>query len=844
MKTIFTFLFILFACQIKVVQAQLFPNPATLSTGQGAIGTTDPIWLVSSWYSSPPNPMTISYVPALISNNCAPGSWVSPSNLPPPVNNGNWITNPNYPSASNTIHGYIVFRLTINLPPDCNGNSVAIAGNYVLSLSGYVDNIISDVLVNGSSTGINGGWYSAGSQLNMSLTGPWVAGINYIDIIVYNEPNGGQLNPYGLLLVANSTVSSISVCLSASTDTICVGETAVLTASGATTYSWSGGLGTNNAITVSPASTTTYTVTGTTGGATGTANIAVIVYPIPNVNILASANPICKGDSALLTANGGITYIWDTNPSLLTQQITVSPLQTTNYNVTISDINGCTASENIVIDIFPSPVADAGHDTSICLGTSATLTATGGIDYLWSTTETTSTIFVSPNALTDYIVTLTDNNGCSSTDNVIVTVNPLPQLIASPSTSDICLGDSVNLTVNGATTYFWYPSAGLSDATIYNPVASPLTTTNYYVTGTNQFGCINTTSVIINVELPPIIDITPSIASICYGNAITINASGANQYFWSPSSGLSSSTGSTIIASPSFTTTYTVSGSTVNGCFADTTFIVNVIASPIANFTSDVVSGCVPLTVNFTDLSTGNIQSWLWDFDDSFSNNSTLVSPSHTFNTPDTYNISLIIINQDGCSDTLSINGMINVYPNPSASFSVQSDNVDMNQPIISFVDQSINASYWFWNFGETTSGSENLSLSQNTSHTYSAPGEYTVWLTVSSIEGCTDSTYKIVKIQDNYTFWVPSAFSPNEDGINDFFISKGTGIDADNFKMYIFDRWGEEIYFTDSYNNPWNGTDSKTGELISQGVYVWVIYTKDRSGVEHSYIGRVTVIF
>ncbi|MDP1746371.1 MAG: hypothetical protein Q8L90_12385, partial [Bacteroidota bacterium] len=148
------------------VHSQSFPNPATLSTGQGTPGSLDPIWTVSPWYSSsPPNPMGLSYSPALINNNCAPGAWVDPAALPPPINNGNWITGSDAPCSGNTNDGYRYFRLTINLPSDCNGNSVTIAGNYTLYLSGYADNTISDVFINGNSTGISGGGFSSGTQL-------------------------------------------------------------------------------------------------------------------------------------------------------------------------------------------------------------------------------------------------------------------------------------------------------------------------------------------------------------------------------------------------------------------------------------------------------------------------------------------------------------------------------------------------------------------------------------------------------------------------------------------------------------------------------------------------------
>src|SRR3989344_5237096 len=139
-----------FFCTSIISNAQTFPNPATLSTGQGAQGTNDPIWQVSDWFFAlPQDPLVLGYVPAYISNNCAPGAWVDPASLPPPVNNGNWISGSDM--ICDGIAGYRYFRLILNLPPDCGGNSVTTSGSYTLNLDGYVDNTLMDVMINGVS---------------------------------------------------------------------------------------------------------------------------------------------------------------------------------------------------------------------------------------------------------------------------------------------------------------------------------------------------------------------------------------------------------------------------------------------------------------------------------------------------------------------------------------------------------------------------------------------------------------------------------------------------------------------------------------------------------------------
>lgn len=313
-------LFLLFFLSSQFSFSQTFPNPASLSTGQGPLGTLDPIWIVSPWYtSSPPNPMGLTYSPALISNNCAPGSWVTPGALPPPINNGNWITGNDPNCAANTNAGYRYFRLVLDLPADCNGNSIAVSGNYILYLSGYVDNYIENVFLNGNPLNISGGNFSAGGQLDITIPGPWSVGINYVDILVLNTPNGGNANPYGLLMVANSSVSGVvdtdndgipdltDLCPCAegfspsgcpppitSDTTICSGQPVVLEVSGGDSFLWSNGA-TTSSITVSPDTQTVYSVTvSTTAGSSITMNTSVSVLPRDTVVISTS---VCSGDS-------------------------------------------------------------------------------------------------------------------------------------------------------------------------------------------------------------------------------------------------------------------------------------------------------------------------------------------------------------------------------------------------------------------------------------------------------------------------------------------------------------------------------------------------------------------
>ena len=289
------------------------------------------------------------------------------------------------------------------------------------------------------------------------------------------------------------TVNPLPVANDGVDQTICANSSATLTASGGGTYQWSGGPSTSTYI-VSPASTTTYTVTVTNLGCTASDNVVVTVNPLPVAN--AGVNPtICANSSATLTASGGGTYQWSGGPT--TSTYIVSPTSTTTYTVTVTSL-GCTASDNVTVIVNPLPGANAGVNQAICEGSSATLTASGGGTYQWAGGPASFTYIVIPPSTSTYTITVT-NLGCTASDNVVVTVNPLPNANAGINQT-ICAGTSATLTANGGGTYQW--SGGPSTSTY---IVSPASTTTYNVTVTN-LGCTASDNVTVTVNQLPLAD--------------------------------------------------------------------------------------------------------------------------------------------------------------------------------------------------------------------------------------------------------------------------------------------------------------------------------------------------
>jgi len=373
--------------------------------------------------------------------------------------------------------------------------------------------------------------------------------------------------------------------------TICRGNSVMIggspTASGGSgsfAYSWSNGSTSANP-TVNPGNTTTYTVTVTSNGCTATDDVTVTVNGPPNPSITPSNPDLCIGNSVTLTASGGTTYTWSPGTGLNTttgSTVIANPNSDITYTVTVTDGSGCSNTDSVSINVRNLPNITITNNPSICAGSSTVLTATGGSTYSWSPAEglsstTGSTVSASPTVTTSYTVTVTNSNGCSNTASSTITVNPLP-VISVPPPSPICQGGSVTLTANGAASYTWAPPGGLSAITGATVTASPNQTRTYTVTGTSAQGCENSTQVTVTVNPRP--SVTVNSGTICIGSSIVLNASGASAYSWSPATGLSATTGESVTANPTSTTTYAVIGTDGNGCTNTASATVTVTTNP------------------------------------------------------------------------------------------------------------------------------------------------------------------------------------------------------------------------------------------------------------------------
>jgi len=682
---------------------------------------------------------------------------------------------------------------------------------------------------------------------------------------------------------------------------ICIGKSTTLGGSPTapspnTTYQWFPSTGLNNATLAnpiaSPISTTTYVVTTASDTCSGLDTVIVFVNALPVINAGADVS-VCVGNVATLTASGGTSYSWNT--SATTTSISVSPTSFSSYTVIGTDANGCSKSDSASVFVNALPVVSAGADASICFGSTTTLTASGGINYLWNTNATTTSISVSPTSFSSYTVIGTNANGCKNSDSASVFVNLLPVVSAGNDVS-ICIGNSTTLTGSGAIIYSWSTGATTTSIT----VAASATAT-YTVIGTDANGCSKSDSASIVVNALPSVNAGANV-SICLGGMTTLTASGGINYSWS-----TSATTTSISVSPTSSSTYTVIGTDGNTCSNIDTVNVNVMSLPSVATSNDTAI-CIG---DSAFLSASGGVSYIWSPSSSLSN-TTISNPIASPTLTSSYTV--IATNADGCTKSDTVKVLVNQLPNISAGtnsilclgdsvslhatggiFYVWSPSTELNNPNVSnpvatptavitysvtgtdangcrnidsvlvslgiiptanfgyslslacegveaqFRDSSQNAFTWSWNFGDGSS----TSTTQNPIHLFPYNSNYVITLTATN-PPCLDTAKKIISISDlaNYlSIQAANVFTPNNDGVNDCFnlgMNPLTNFGA-SFEgcadLTIYDRWGVPVYHSEYSGSCWDGRTT-SGLIVPEGTY---FYMFDLNGIQKK--GFVTVL-
>lgn len=398
-----------------------------------------------------------------------------------------------------------------------------------------------------------------------------------------------------------SVTPSPTLATTATPTAICRGESAVLSTSGASTYTWSPGSSNSFSISVTPTVTTTYTVRGTTNNCTTTQTISLLVNTLPTINATRNPSVICSSGSSTLTATGGVTYTW--NPgALVGNTVVVTPTATTIYTVTGTNALGCSNTRTTNVVFAPTPTVNVSASSlTICSTASVNLTANGANTYTWQPGAVVGASIVrTPSVTTIYTVTGRTTAGCSSTNTIEITTTPGISVTANASPTIICRGQASTLTANGGLTYTWSPGNLNGD----NVVVTPTVSTTYTVTG-EDLGCTSTRTLLVTVSVPNV-TAARNPTAICVGGTSTLTAGGATTYTWMPGSIV----GTPVSVSPTVTTQYTVTGTNAIGC--TNTRTVNVLVNPIPTVNTSISTATL-CAGSSTTLSASGANTYTWN---------------------------------------------------------------------------------------------------------------------------------------------------------------------------------------------------------------------------------------
>ncbi|MCB9197126.1 MAG: gliding motility-associated C-terminal domain-containing protein [Flavobacteriales bacterium] len=683
---------------------------------------------------------------------------------------------------------------------------------------------------------------------------------------------------------------------------ICIGSTYQMQATGADTYVWTPATDLDDPNISNPITSTlvdiTYVVEGTDANlCVNTDTIIITVNPLPLVNAGVDAT-ICDMDTVQLSASGAVTYVWNTQVTLSDSLIAdplAYPNTTTTYVVAGTDANLCVNTDTVIVNVNPLPTIDAGADVAICFGDNTQLSASGAVNYSWTPTTdlddpSISNPVADPTVTTTYIVEGEDANTCVNTDTVVITVNPLPTVSAGADAA-ICIGNTYQMQSTGADTYVWSPATDLDDPNISNPITSTLSTITYVVEGTDVNLCINTDTIIITVNTLPGVDAGTDV-QICIGDSAQLQATGATNYIWTPTAGLSNELIANPMASPSDTTLYFVTGTDGNNCSSidSVTVVVNPLPTINAGADQDI---CIGGSAN---LSASGADTYVWDPAISLDNGN-IASPVATPDSTTTY----VVIGTDTnfCvnSDTVTVNvfrihtlpdtavcagesvqlavfGSVgNTYlwtpatdltdptianpiatPSTSTTYYVSVSNIAgcTDQDSISITIYSaptasfdmelepacegisvtfINTSIDGVSFLWNFNDGE-TSTEVNPEHVFAYSGTFTTDLTVTNSNGCVSTTSQsssVLSFDDYYTILVPNVFTPNFDGENDSYKVTVPGKIYECVEMTIYNRWGQVMFRSSGNNIQWDGHTS-AGEPCPEGTYMYTINVNDKS--------------
>ncbi len=505
----------------------------------------------------------------------------------------------------------------------------------------------------------------------------------------------------------------------------------------------------------------------------------------------------------------------------ITQNVLINPIPTVDFSINDVCTNDSLNLKSNSINLNNNYVWDDGNGVILSGSDIKTIYQTGGTQYIKLIIE--------------------DQLGCK--DSLTKPVNILNRPQVSVSGLELC--EEQTVTFSSSSTGILSINWDFGDGT-----SSPLSTISkeynkegqyvidLTVVGTN--GCSNSDTAKIIVHPLPRTSISPLV--FCQQEAIDLYnllsfPETNNNYDWFIGTDIINDLHAQYTFNTAGNNTVYVVETTPFGCldFDTTTVFVNEI--PIVDFFADTLTGCDPMTINFTEqaqTTSSGIINWNWGIATIEDGNSSIVNS--IFNQPGLFDVTLTITDTNNCKASETKIDYINIIASPTADFNFSENPINEVENLTYLNNTSSHASQFDWSFGNNeTSNLTSLPIA------FDSVGIYPVQLIATNYLGCQDTIIKNLTLVPKFSFWIPSGFSPNNDGRNDYFFGKG--LNYDNIEIWVYDRWGTIAYHYSGKHFSWNGTYKNDGRSCQQDVYVYKAVVKDWSNSEHEFTGTVTLV-
>ncbi|MBL4651301.1 MAG: gliding motility-associated C-terminal domain-containing protein, partial [Flavobacteriales bacterium] len=583
-----------------------------------------------------------------------------------------------------------------------------------------------------------------------------------------------------------------------------------------------------------------------------------------------------NGSASMFSIAGGTpgySYSW-ANSNVTTNQYT--GLYTGDYDGYVTDANGCVLNLSITVNDQPGPIiTDISTVDPLCFGqctgTAAVNFTSGTSPYTYGWNDASQQGIPTAVGLCDgnYVVTVTDVNGCTDIANINIVEPTLLTVSGLPSTVNLCDGqcETIFASPSGGTPSYSIVWGDYGDTLgftgfgghIVCPDASTNTMYSFIVTDVN--GCTANNFITISTGAPLLV-VMPDEVETCLGNPVLISSTGFGgsaiadyQWTWSTGDSASAVITTAIEVEPTDTTIYFVV--LEDGCSQPATGNILVIVNPIPTPSFAVLEneGCPPFEAFFNGTTSMDNSSLHWDLNgdgivDYTEENMLEIdisSPIYTYEESGLYTVVVTVISEHQCSTIVAIQEYIDIYPIPIASFTVDPGSTTLLDPYLEVnASTSIGVdSLYSWDFNDPFNIASAYGMFA--SHSYSDTGTYRIALDVVNVHGCHDYDTLEFVVKPDFAIYAPNAFTPDDDGTNDGFKLFGVGVDEDNFELSIYDRWGELIFYTQDFNAVWDGYVKGTDKLAPNDVYIWKAFVKpftsSDSAEPKEFIGSVTVV-